>query len=96
MPPWKAEPASYPYRDERLLTDSEVALLRWWVKEGMPEGTAADRIEPPDFSSGWHLGEPDLVVEMPAAYQVPADGPDIYCNIAIPRSSPVASRMLKK
>ena len=30
------------------------------------------------------LGEPDLVVEMPAAYHVPADGPDIYRNIAIP------------
>jgi hypothetical protein len=30
------------------------------------------------------LGEPDLVIEMPAAYHVPADGPDIYRNIAMP------------
>ena len=30
------------------------------------------------------LGEPDLIVEMPAAYHVPADGPDIYRNIAVP------------
>jgi hypothetical protein len=50
----------------------------------MPEGSAADKIEPPKFASGWMLGEPDLVVEMPAAYHVPADGPDIYRNIAVP------------
>ena len=30
------------------------------------------------------LGEPDLIIEMPAAYHVPPDGPDIYRNIAVP------------
>src|ERR1044071_1381078 len=50
----------------------------------MPEGKAADKIEPPKFASGWTRGEPALVVEMPAAYHVPADGPDIYRNIAVP------------
>lgn len=84
MPPWKAEPASYPYRDERRLTDSQIAMIRDWVKQGMPEGKTEDRTEPPKFSSGWMLGEPDLVVEMPAGYHVPADGPDIYRNIVIP------------
>lgn len=47
-------------------------------------GDEADRIEPPKFASGWQLGEPDLVVQMPTAYHVPADGPDIYRNIAVP------------
>jgi hypothetical protein len=84
MPPWKAEPASYPYRDERRLTTEQIALIQTWVKNGMPEGDAADKIEPPKFASGWQLGEPDLIVEMPAAYHVPADGPDIYRNIAVP------------
>lgn len=84
MPPWKPSPASYPYRDERRLSDSDIALLQQWVKQGMPEGKAADQPAPPKFASGWRLGEPDLVVEMPTAYHVPADGPDIYRNIAIP------------
>jgi hypothetical protein len=83
MPPWKAEPASYSYRDERRLKDSEIALLRQWVKAGMPEGSGPEP-EAPKFGSGWQLGEPDLVVEMPAGYHVPADGPDIYRNIALP------------
>ncbi len=84
MPPWKAEPASYAYRDERRLKEEEIALIQAWLKEGMPEGNPADQPEPPKFASGWRLGEPDLVVEMPAAYHVPADGPDIYRNIAVP------------
>ncbi len=50
----------------------------------MPEGDAAEKPEPPKFASGWQLGEPDLVVEMPAAFHVPADGPDIYRNIPVP------------
>lgn len=32
MPPWKAEPASYPYRDERRLTDGQIALIQAWVE----------------------------------------------------------------
>jgi mono/diheme cytochrome c family protein len=84
MPPWKAAPASYAYRDERRLTDEQIALIQKWVDGGMPEGDAAQKIEPPKFTSGWQLGEPDLIVEMPAAYHVPADGPDIYRNIAVP------------
>jgi len=83
MPPWKAGPASYSYRDERRLTDEEIAMIQSWVSQGMPEGTEA-KPEPPKFASGWQLGEPDLVVEMPAAYHVPAEGPDIYRNMAIP------------
>jgi len=83
MPPWKAEPASYAYRDERRLTADEIAVIQAWVKDGMPKGRGQKPV-PPDFASDWRLGEPDLVVEMPAAYHVPADGPDIYRNIAVP------------
>jgi hypothetical protein len=84
MPPWKAKPASYAYRDERRLTDAQIQLIQAWVKQGMPEGKPEDRPAPPKFSSGWMLGEPDLVVEMPAGFHVPADGPDIYRNIVVP------------
>ncbi len=84
MPPWKPEPASYAYRDERRLKEKEIALIQAWLKAGMPEGAAAERPEEPKFASGWRLGEPDLAVEMPAPYHVPADGPDIYRNLAVP------------
>lgn len=84
MPPWKAEVASYPYRDERRLTEKEIELIQTWVRLGMPEGSGIQKPEPPQFASGWRLGTPDLVLEMPDTYHVPADGPDIYRNLAAP------------
>src|SRR6185312_9237217 len=56
MPPWKAEPGSYAFKDERRLKDSEIALIGEWVKEGMPEGNPKDAPAPPKFASGWMLG----------------------------------------
>ena len=32
------------------------------------------------FPEGWKLGPPDIVLTMPEAYEVPAEGPDIYRN----------------
>ena len=84
MPPWKADPASFPYRDDRRLSATDIALIEAWAKAGAPEGNPADKPTPPAFSSNWRLGEPDLVVVMPRAFNVPADGPDIYRNIAVP------------
>src|SRR5579864_6148125 len=43
MPPWKAEPASYPYRDERRLTEDQIGLIRAWVAQGMPEGNDTEK-----------------------------------------------------
>lgn len=58
MPPWKAEPASYPYKDSRRLTDDELATLQAWVKAGMPAGDLTKAPAPPKFTDGWQLGRP--------------------------------------
>ncbi len=79
MPPWHAEPGYGKFKGERRMPDSEVELLARWVDQGAPAGPGAAP-EPPEFSTGWALGEPDLVVEMEVPYTVPADGPDIYRN----------------
>ena len=88
MPPWKAEPASYAYRDTRRLTTEQIATLDQWVKEGMPKGDLDKAPEPPKFSEEWALGKPDLIVEMPEPINIPASGPDIYKNVIIPVSLP--------
>ena len=84
MPPWKAEHSSFSFQDERRLSEREIALIDQWVKDGTQEGNASELPPAPKFASGWQLGEPDMVVELPTAYHVPADGADIYRNIAIP------------
>ena len=38
----------------------------------------------PKFPDGWRNGEPDLVIEMPEAFTIPAEGRDIYRNFVIP------------
>src|SRR3954471_3791042 len=51
MPPWKPEPASYSYRDERRLAQREIDLIQAWLKDGMPEGNPAEAPEAPKFAS---------------------------------------------
>lgn len=80
MPPWHAEPGYGHFKGERRLTDEQLATLARWVEAGMPEGDQAKLPELPNFPEGWQLGEPDVVVRMEEAYQVPPDGSDIYRN----------------
>ena len=88
MPPWKAEPASYEYRDSRRLTDAELKTIQDWVKAGMPKGDLAEAPSVPQFTAGWQLGTPDLVLKMDKAFPVPADGSDIYRYLRIPLNLP--------
>src|SRR5215467_4841062 len=84
MPPWKPEPGWTAYRDERRLSTDQIALLKKWVDDGMPQGDPAKALPIPVFNDSWQLGTPDLILEMPAAFNVPADGPDVYRNFVIP------------
>jgi|GEM_PF-359785 len=84
MPPWMPEPGPHRFLDERRLSDAQLKTLAEWVDAGAPEGDAKDLPSLPKFADGWQLGEPDLVVEMPESFTVPADGPDIYQAFVIP------------
>lgn len=85
MPPWKPERGYERLKNERGLDEDEKALIRQWVAQGMPEGDPAlAPVLPPMPESGWRLGEPDIVVEMLEAFEIPADGPDIYRNFVVP------------
>jgi hypothetical protein len=84
MPPWQPEPGYGEFRDERRLSAAQIGLFKAWVESGMMEGDRAKMPKPPDFASGWILGEPDLVVEMAEPFDVPEGGPDIYRNFVLP------------
>ena len=84
MPPWHAEHGYGDFADERRLTDEQIATIRSWIDRGMPRGPAAKMPHLPSFTDGWQLGTPDLVLEMPDAFDVPAAGPDVYRNFVIP------------
>ena len=84
MPPWKAGAGDYAFRGDRRLTESQRNIVLAWIEHGMPEGESGELPSPPVFSGDWRLGEPDLVLEMPEAFDVPAEGPDIYRNFVLP------------
>ena len=80
MPPWKPVAGIGKFHGERRLSDAEIKLLRAWAEEGAPEGDPNDLPPLPKLpkAGSWRLGEPDVVLEMPEEFEVPADGPDIY------------------
>jgi hypothetical protein len=84
MPPWKAAPGDYPFVNDRTLSGTEIQTFKSWVDAGMPEGDR-DRLPAlPQFTEGWQLGRPDLIVSMSDPFSVPAYGRDIYRNFVVP------------
>jgi hypothetical protein len=81
MPPWKAVHGDF--AGSRAMSGKEKAQLLRWLKAGAPLGSKPPP-PPPAFRQGWQLGEPDLIVEMPQAFSVPADGGDLYQCFVIP------------
>ena len=67
-------------QDELRLTSAQIQTIADWVENGAPEGIASQTPAPPRIADGWPLGPPDLVLEAPQAFHVPADGSDVYWN----------------
>ena len=88
MPPWKSVPGHGSFVGERRLAAEEIELIARWIKQGKPEGDSKNLPPPPRFTEGWKLGQPDIVVNMPTAYEIPAEGPDIYRNFVLPLDIP--------
>jgi len=87
MPPWLPEPGYGSFLGERRLGDEELETILRWVSAGAAEGDPAALPEPPTFTEGWQLGEPDLVVEMPQAFTLAAADGDVFRNFVIPTPS---------
>jgi mono/diheme cytochrome c family protein len=85
MPPWHGDTDFGEFIGERRLTDAQIATIAAWLKQGMPRGDERRMPKLPEFTGvGWLLGTPDLVLEMPAGFEVRATGPDVFRNFVIP------------
>ena len=89
MPPWTLDRSVgiQKLKYDRSLSDEEIATLAAWVDAGAPRGDPADMPPPREFPdmAKWTLlpilGEPDLVVPIPAPWTVEADGPNQWPNL---------------
>jgi peroxiredoxin/mono/diheme cytochrome c family protein len=74
MPPWHADAHYNVFANDRSLSKEEIKTLVHWIEAGSPRGTGGDPLA--DLKKQWPewaLGEPDLIVEIPA-FDVPATG----------------------
>jgi hypothetical protein len=84
MPPWFADNSVQHYSNDASLSPSEIETIKNWVDTGAPEGDPKFAPVARTFLDGWNIGQPDKIVEMPAAYQIPARGTVEYTYIIIP------------
>jgi hypothetical protein len=84
MPPWFADRTYGHFRNDRSLTEQEIDTIEKWAGAGARQGNPADLPALPKFPSGWQIGTPDVVFEMAAEYQIPADGTVNYQYFEVP------------
>ena len=86
MPPWLPAPGRHPFADARNLTARQIAMIRRWVDQGMPEGDPTGTPGPPSPVTPWQLGQPDLVITMPEPYLLAGGGAELVRNFILPVS----------
>ncbi|MBZ5557719.1 MAG: hypothetical protein LAO77_10650 [Acidobacteriia bacterium] len=84
MPPWHLDKTVgiKQYKNDRSLSDTEIATITRWVDQGAPMGNAADMPKPMTFPSeaAWFIGEPDLKVTTPNDFTMYSTGPDWWID----------------
>jgi hypothetical protein len=87
MPPWMADAGVGHFKNDRTLSADEIATLTAWVDNGAPEGDAKDKPAALTFQDGWNI-KPDVIVEMPKAFQIPATGTINYKYVLVKTNFP--------
>ncbi len=75
MPPWRADPRYGKFRNDCRLAQEDKETLLSWINNGMPRGDDNDLPPPRRFPEGWKIGTPDLIIQMPTPFDVPAKAP---------------------
>lgn len=84
MPPWPADPHYGKFANDRSLTKQQIDTITAWIDAGAPEGNKADAPKPRTWVEGWNIQKPDVVLQMPQAFEVPASGEVEYQYIVVP------------
>ena len=91
MPPWHVNPflGIQDFKNDRGLTEEQIATILAWADGGAPEGNPADLPPPVTFPTGENyllfpeLGAPDLVIKTDP-FTVPAHGNDQWWRPEVP------------
>jgi thiol-disulfide isomerase/thioredoxin len=88
MPPWFAAPLKKgehsPFANDRTLTESDKKDLFAFFAGDMKKGDPADAPLPRNYETGWLIGKPDAVFQIPKPIAVKAEGTMGYQNVVVP------------
>ena len=84
MPPWFADPRFGKWADDPSLTPEEIATLTKWADAGAPAGHPHDAPPAKNWSQGWNIPQPDVVIRMPKPVPIPAQGEVDYTYEIVP------------
>ncbi|MCI5045110.1 MAG: redoxin domain-containing protein [Aquisalinus sp.] len=74
MPPWHADSEVGTFKGDRSLTGEQIKTLVHWIEADAPRGEGEDPLAGLEMKAPeWPLGEPDLILTLPAQ-DVPATG----------------------
>src|SRR6202140_367382 len=84
MPPWFADPTVGHFSNDPSLTDQEIATLVSWADSNAPAGNASDAPPLRQWTPGWLIPHPDVVLKMPQPVAIPAHGDVDYTYEIVP------------
>jgi hypothetical protein len=84
MPPWFADERYGHFANDPSLSEKQIATISAWAEAGAPEGDAHDAPALRQWTAGWNIAQPDLVVKMPRAVKIPARGEVEYTYEIVP------------
>jgi hypothetical protein len=73
MPPWYVDPGGPAIKGGHTISSKEIDTIVTWATGGTPEGDVTKRPEPILPVPEWPAGNPDLVVQVPSEYTMPAE-----------------------
>ena len=84
MPPWFADPRYGHFSNDPSLTPEEIQKLVAWADANAPAGDPKDAPLPRQWTDGWNIPQPDVIVKMPTPVALPAHGDVEYTYEIVP------------
>jgi hypothetical protein len=84
MPPWFADPRCGKFSNDPSLSTDQIKKINDWVAAGAPEGDSGEAPPAPQWTAGWNIAPPELVLKMPKPVKLPASGDVEYTYEIVP------------
>lgn len=84
MPPWFADPCCGRFANDPSLTANQLRILKEWADAKAPEGDWREAPTPVNWTNGWSIDRPDVVLSIPTPKKIPGRGDVPYQYIIIP------------